>query len=137
VNLTAKIIYPSMLEGAREEKQSSVASVDSIYVERRADIGMLDVSMERQSILIDCTMGATNAAYIIDYANPGQAGEQATRRKIEYYDKHFDIANTSRESFVIFAVETTGGFSDESKKFCKFLGGLSGNELSYQTQWIY
>ena len=129
--------YPSMLEGAHEEKQSTVASVESIYVERRADIGMLDVTMERQSILIDCTMVATNAAYIIDYANPGQAGEQATRRKVEYYNKHFDIADTSRASLVIFAVETTGGLSDEARKFCKFLGSLSGNELSYQTQWIY
>jgi hypothetical protein len=120
-----------MLEGAQEEKQGTIASADSVYVERRADIGMLDISMERPSILIDCTMVATNAGYIVDYANPGQAGEQATRRKIEYYRKHFDIAD------VIFAVETTGGLSDEARKFCKFLGGLSGNESSYQTQWIY
>jgi hypothetical protein len=79
---------------------------DTTYVERRADIGMLDISMERSSILIDCTMVAPNAVYIKDYANSGQAVELATKRKVEYYSKHFDIANTTRASLVIFAVET-------------------------------
>jgi hypothetical protein len=36
----------------------------------------------------------TNAGNIIDYPNPGQAEEQATRRKIEDYNKLFDIADT-------------------------------------------
>jgi hypothetical protein len=51
---------------------------------------------------------ATHAGSILDYANPGQAGEQATtRRKIEYNNnnKNFDIADILRASLVIFAVK--------------------------------
>ena len=69
---------------------------------------MLDTSFEHPSILIDCTMVATTAAYIKDYANPDQAAEQFTRKKIDYYSKYFDIADNSRASLIIFAVETSG-----------------------------
>jgi hypothetical protein len=84
---------------------------------------MLDITMERPSILIDCTMVAPNAAYIKDYANSGQAAELTTKRKVEYDSKHFDIADTTRASLVIFAVETSDGLSQESKNSANFWEG--------------
>ena len=38
---------------------------------------------------------------------------------------------------IIFAVETTGGLSQEAKDFCKFIGSLSGKQTSFNIQWIY
>ena len=101
---TSAIKTSSEKAGESESKQSHVVKEDTTYVERRADIGMFDISMERPSILIDCTMVAPNAAYIKDYANSGQAAELTTKRKGEYCSKHFDIADTTRVSLVIFAL---------------------------------
>jgi hypothetical protein len=69
---------PSIVIGESESKQSHVVKEDTTYLERRAHTGMLDITMERPSILIDCTMVAPNAACIKDYANSGQAAELAT-----------------------------------------------------------
>jgi hypothetical protein len=77
------------------------------------------------------TIVATNAAYIKDHS--GQATELAMKNKV----KHFDIVDTTRASLVIFAVETSGGLSRESKNYCKFPGGLSENESSFHIKWIY
>jgi hypothetical protein len=85
---------PSIVAGESESKHSNVAKEHIVYVERRADIGMLDTSMERPRILIDCTMVAPNAAYIKDYANSGQAAELTVKRKVEYYSKHFKLPIT-------------------------------------------
>jgi hypothetical protein len=128
---------PSIVAGESESKQSHVVKEYTTYVKRRADIGVLDITMERPSILIDCTRVAPNAAYIKDYPNSGQAAELTTKRKVEYYSRHFDIADMIRVSLVIFAVETSGGLSQESKNFCKFLRGLSEKESSFHIQWIY